>query len=148
VSGEHALCDTRRSAWSRAEHVEHVLAANLEICARVQRLFAPSPDAAPARGGPSLAGWIVLVGAWIPRGRGESPARLRPAGAADPLRQRAEIARGRAALEQTLNEFARAGRSPARQQHAAFGELDASQWLRYARIHALHHARIARSLRG
>ncbi|TAJ13329.1 MAG: hypothetical protein EPO68_13215 [Planctomycetota bacterium] len=147
-SGAHVLCDARRSAWSRAEHVEHVLAANLEICAHVQRLLDAPPGAACARGGPSLAGWIVLVGARIPRGSGESPPRLRPAGAADSTRQRAELARGRAALERTLNVFARAGRSPQRARHFAFGELDAGQWIRYARIHALHHARIARELCG
>lgn len=145
--GAHARRDARRSAWSRAEHVEHVLAANREILERVRGLLEAPRTARPPGAGPSLAGWLVLVAGRIPRGRGAAPARLCPSGAVEPSMQRAALAAARAQLARTLDSFARAGRSPARAAHALFGDLDAAQWIRYARIHADHHARIARALR-
>jgi DinB superfamily len=137
----------RVSGWSRAEHVRHVLAANAQILAHVEELLGDGgADAEPC--GPSCAGWIVLLSGWIPRGRGEAPASVRPSGTWSAAQLCEELQLARAQLGRVLDEFARSGRSQARRRHAAFGALDAGQWVRYARIHALHHARIARELRG
>jgi len=147
ASGTGEWRSARVSGWSRAEHVRHVLAANAEILAHVEELLADG-GATTELGGPSCAGWIVLLCGWIPRGRGEAPAGVKPTGPRSAVQVHADLELARAQLGRVLAEFARAGRSRARRRHQAFGALDAAQWVRYARIHALHHARIARELRG
>jgi hypothetical protein len=145
-NGRQAERDARVSGWSRAEHVEHVLAANEQILGRVLRLLGGESLEAFEHAGPSAAGWIVLLSARIPRGRGSAPQSVWPTESPEPAALRRRLDAARALVSAARGAWERAPRHALRYRHLVFGDYDAAQWIRYARIHALHHARIGRLL--
>ncbi len=127
------------SAWSPAEHMSHVARA-LECVRDFVAMLEEGRDPAILRvGHPSIAGRMVLVTGWIPRGRAETPEAFAP----EPRPPRAVL---RDALRQSerayaeLRPRARAlGTLEGRILHPRLGPFDATEWVRYAHVHTRHH---------
>ncbi len=140
---ERALfADSNVSAWTPAEHLDHLIKVSSSIVQRLLDLDAP----AGPRGISPLGRLILLLGR-IPRGRGKAPERLRGTRATAPEllaaleRLRARIAQ----LEDPHLAHARGCIVP----HPKFGGLNPSQALRFAVLHNEHHFKIVRDiLRG
>ena len=135
-----ALRAEKVSGWSVAEQLDHLIKVESSIYSHLlTRTPAPGPRT-------SLVGRFVLATGWIPRGRSEAPKRLRgtPAGA-EQLK---------AALDACLETFRRLAAEPepllssaAVLPHKMFGALTASDAIRFAPIHTLHHLKIVADIR-
>ena len=130
-----AAAQPRISAWSVSEHVDHVLKVAQSIVRRVNQA-----DAEPGKRGITFLGRAVLLGGWIPRGRGKSPERLAGTRVAA-----AEIESSLAKLEQMMAavviDACESSRRPT-VPHPLFGGLTPTQALRFAVVHTNHHLRI------
>lgn len=132
------------SDWSPAQHLHHVAAVNQRI---LDQLMQVEGDAAgDTTGRPNIAGYVVLLMGRLPRGRGRSPAPFRPPEAVD----RDALARGIDAnhehLERLADHLKVLRQSSRRFPHPVLGDLDASEWVRFARVHTGHHHRIIRDV--
>jgi hypothetical protein len=123
----------RVSAWSPAEHADHLLKVTKSILDRL-----PSDEALPR--GISFIGRCVLALRWIPRGIGKTPERLHGKRSTSAELQ-ARLARVTAALE-TVDpatvDAARVRNVP----HPRFGGLTPAQALRFVTVHNEHHLKI------
>ena len=127
----------RVSAWSPAEHVDHLLKVTKSILDRL-----PSDEALP--GGISLMGRAVLGLRWIPRGRGRTPERLTGKHCTTEELQ-ARLARVTAAVnavDAAVVDAARIRNVP----HPRFGGLTPAQALRFVTVHTEHHLKIVRDI--
>lgn len=128
------------SGWSPAQHVDHVLRA-LEMTARyVERL--EEGEAVDAQRGPTLAGRVILLTGWIPRGRGDAPRMAQPD--PRPVRHRLRVALREAMQrrERLLDRAAALQHVPGRIPHHLLGGFDAVEWVRFLQIHTRHHLAI------
>lgn len=143
------------SAWSVGRQLEHLLLSDRRILAWLERV-ADDDGSEPGgrsevrggskrRGGPTLAGWLVLTTRFIPRGRGQAPDFTLPAGLPrEEVEEAFRDIRGRlAALEPRLEALAA---SPATLPHPSLGIFTAPRWLRFARVHHEHHEKIIRRI--
>jgi hypothetical protein len=132
------------SAWSIAQHVDHLAIAHRLILEVYARLLAAPPDARrPAdQGRPSLMGRLVLLTGFIPRGVGKAPPPTRPADRPEPAAVRAHLDAYRQVLEDVGRQLDRLLALPVRPPHPRFGPLDAVGWLRFIEIHERHHLKI------
>lgn len=143
-------CRARRSgvsAWSVAQHLEHLYRTDRMTVDWLQRIAAgedqdPTSDGA---GGPTVIGWVVLFLGRIPRGRGRALDGTEPG---DPSCQEVaggfdEVGHALRALEDDIDVLEASG---SRRKHPVFGALSVAQWLRFARIHHDHHHRIIRDI--
>jgi hypothetical protein len=130
----------RVSGWSAAEHLVHLALASRGIFGYVREL---AGGAGEPSGGPSVAGWIVLLSGWIPRGRGQAPAGVEPPPGLAEGGVLAEIERASEALAALVPLHPSIAAARGRRTHAVLGRLSAGEWLRYAGIHARHHLAIA-----
>lgn len=135
------------SAWSVGEHLEHLLLANRGMVDWLAPTIAgeePELRGDPD-GRPTVAGRVVLLTGYLPRGVGRAPGRTVPEGI-----DRIEVAEGLRSVLATTRELASGlqviERSDARMTHPALGTLDAAEWLRFARIHHCHHEKIVRDI--
>lgn len=136
------------SHWSVGEQLDHMVKVHRGILDLLeQALQPPSSPPAPARPMPplSLAGRVVLLTRFIPRGVGKSPKPYLPVepSAADLRAGIAEVAGRLRRLEPRLAELAHC---PGRWPHPRFGALDAAQWLCFVDIHQHHHLKIIRDI--
>ena len=133
------------SAWSPAQQLHHAMAINGQVLESL--LKACTGEEQPeTEGRANLIGMLVLTTGHIPRGRGRSPRRFVPPPtiARDDVQALIQRTRGiLAALEPHLPRF---DGLPGRWRHAVFGKLNAQQFLRFARIHSLHHLSIIRDI--
>jgi len=137
---------TQVSKWSVAQQACHIFLVNGAAFRNIRKLCAGEKEAeGPARG-LTWTGLLVLACRWIPRGRGRAPQAVVPP---------AEVSRDRLAelLEESRRELEEIGalsgamgHRKGRIRHFIFGELDALQWLRFARIHTRHHLKIIRDI--
>lgn len=130
------------SAWSPAQHVDHVLRALDLMWRTVEGLESGRAEGGGAAGGPTLVGRVVLLTGWIPRGRGEAPSEARPD--PRPVRHRlrtalGEVTRWRERLRARVPALERAA---GRAAHHHLGAFDAAAWLRFSEIHTRHHLAI------
>jgi len=136
-----AIAQPRVSAWSVAEHLDHILKVAASVVRRINQ-----PDAEAGPNGINLLGRAVLLGGWIPRGRGKSPERL-----AGTRVSGAEIETAIGKLETMLRavvvETCQSSRTPT-VPHPRFGGLTPSQALRFAVVHTNHHLRIVEDILG
>ena len=134
---EARLCarQERVSAWSPAEHLDHMYKVSMSIVRRITE-----EGAQPSKRGINVMGRVILFFGWIPRGRGKTPERLSGTICTGP---HIEASLGR--LEQVLDNLpvaaVDASRSPI-VPHPMFGGLTPSQALRFIVIHTKHHLRI------
>ena len=134
------------SAWSPAQHLYHVLRANGMMLKGIH-LICQGHRMTANEGAPNDAGRRVLAGGFI-RGLGKAPDAVVPP---DDVprealqdswsRSRKKHAETEAFLPQIPDA---AGRIP----HGFLGTLDASEWLRLARLHSEHHLAIIRDIVG
>ena len=135
-SAETALfAESRCSAWTPAEHMDHLIKVTASIVNRILQLDAPRADTSV-----SALGRIILAVGRIPRGRGKAPERLRGArvGAT-------ELHAGLTKLEGKLDELTSNHLLDTRGAivpHPRFGGLRPSQAMRFAAVHNDHHLRI------
>lgn len=135
-SPETALfAQSRLSAWTPSEHMDHLIKVTASIVNRILQLDAPRVDASV-----SALGRIILAVGRIPRGRGRAPERLRGArvGAA-------ELHAGLTKLEGKIDELTAPHLDDLRGAivpHPRFGGLRPSQAMRFAAVHNDHHLRI------
>ena len=129
------------SAWSVAEQVDHLVKVNQSI---FSHLLTRTPASGPRI---SLAGRLVLLTGYFPRGKGESPRKLRG--------QPASAAELSAALETSRDTFRKLAAEPGplldpspALPHKMFGALTAAQALRFVPIHTRHHLRIVSDIRA
>lgn len=136
-SPEAQLCarQERISAWSPAEHLDHMYKVSMSIVRRITE-----EGAKPSRRGINFMGRAVLLLGWIPRGRGKTPERLSGA-----VCTGAHIEASLGRLEQALDtlpvDAVDSSRLPI-VPHPFFGGLTPSQALRFIVIHTKHHQRI------
>lgn len=134
------------SGWTTAQQIHHATMVNNQILGRLVALC--EGDTLPEEGRVSMVGRLVLAVGRFPRGRSRSPRSFIPA--ERPGREQLEAilqetGTNAQALEAHLDRIhALRGRF----KHPVFGYLDALQWLRFARIHALHHLAIIRDIEG
>ena len=129
------FAESRISAWTPAEHVDHLVKVTASIVNRILQLDAERVTA-PLR----PIGLVILAVGRIPRGRGKSPERLRGARVTA-----SELHAGLTRLEGKLDELSAAHLADSRGPivpHPRFGGLQPSQALRFAAVHLDHHLRI------
>jgi hypothetical protein len=135
VDGPHLLVESTISAWTPAEHLDHVLKVGT---AMINRLL--KPDLAPLPRGISPLGRVILTIGRIPRGVGKAPERMHGARVtADALR--AALDRLDSLLP-TLEPAHLDAKRGAIVPHPRFGGLTPAQTLRFTAIHNDHHLRI------
>lgn len=128
------------SGWSVREHVEHLLLADRGIVSWIEGVLDGEVEA-PTTGRPTLAGRLVLLSGFIPRGRGRAPEPTVPGDmSAEALRSElSALERGVTALEGRLDEI---DGSRARYPHPVLGSLTPAQWLRFLAVHHWHHEKM------
>lgn len=127
------------SAWSVAEHLDHLAQANAQCAAAISRLLQSAPsDSDP---GLKLAGRAVLLTGWIPRGRGVAPPTTVPS-AAPPSEIRSRLRDASVAVNAIGERLSELDGARARLGHPALGGFTAFQWLRFIAIHTRHHLKI------
>ena len=125
----------RVSAWSPAEHLDHLAKVTESVV-----LVLGDPDAPPRRRGINLVGRVVLLVGWIPRGIGKTPERLSGTRAsADEIE--AALARVSAAFDALPFDRLGTSRVPV-VRHPRFGGLTPPQALRFLAVHNAHHLKI------
>jgi hypothetical protein len=135
------------SSWSPTQHMHHVADINQRI---IDQLMSDEDGAANTDGAgrPNIAGYVVLTLGRLPRGRGRSPEAFYPPDMVD----REELARrvdaNRKRLDTLADHLDTLRQSDRRFPHPVLGHLDASEWLRFARVHTGHHHRIIRDIAG
>lgn len=122
------------SAWSLAQHLDHSLKVGSAVLGSV---VAPKE---PPKAGINMAGRMVLLLGWFPRGRGESPKPLRGE-AADTARLLAAVEKVRALRARVTADTLASSATVLK--HPYFGGLTAAQAVRFLAIHTRHHLRIS-----
>lgn len=82
----------------------------------------------------------------IPRGSAEAPRFVRPPEDVDVGVLREVLAQGRAALDEVRAELDAVAAAPRCIRHQVLGDFDAAEWLRFARVHTVHHLTLARDV--
>jgi len=136
----------RVSRWSITRQIEHIAIANTVFWGRIELLLeGTSADIRPT-GGPTPRGRLVLLTGWIPRGKAQAPKIVQPGESPQKdavARSLGESKRTMAALASKATAIECAtGRLP----HPVLGDFSAAQWLKFARIHTLHHLKIIRDI--
>jgi hypothetical protein len=129
------------SAWSVAEQVDHLIKVNQSV---FSHLLTRTPASGPRI---SLVGRVVLLSGSFPRGKAESPRKLRG--------QPATAEELSAALEKSRGTFRRLASEPDPLlasapvlPHKMFGAMTAIQALRFVPIHTRHHLKIVSEIRA
>jgi len=136
------LKDERVSAWSPAQHLDHLARALERVFRTLDVLLASEDPRIMNTGRPHFAARMLLLAGWIPRGRGEAPDEVLPE--PRPVRHRVRELLKR--LQQDAERFvgktdalaATKGRIP----HPLLGAFDASEWMRFCFVHTKHHLAI------
>ncbi|MEM6454634.1 MAG: DinB family protein [Acidobacteriota bacterium] len=132
------------SAWSVAQHVEHMVRVDRSVIAVFERGLKVTSDESLAglgRARPHLSARITLAMGRMPRGRARSPRAMMPVGR-EPEALHAELEGLIQQMEGfggSLDNLARARWSV---EHPVFGPLDPALWLRFMVVHDRHHLRI------
>lgn len=126
------------SGWSPAQHLSHLTLSNRLIFRNLERL-AGGGHPALSEGGPNLAGRLVLRLGRFPRGRARAPKFALPPEDLARADLEGALAHNRAAFDRLAPLLPNLPHLPGRTPHPRFGPLSAVEWLRFTRIHSLHH---------
>ena len=134
------------SAWSAAEQLFHVGLANELALRNVQGLLdGRGRMIRPFESITDLAVDVLERGRY-PRGESEAPRTVRPPKRVDPAILADILAGNRTALERLQPRLGEILDAPDVVPHHELGDLSAAQWLRFARMHAMHHFLIVRDI--
>jgi hypothetical protein len=134
-SGDPRLFATAQcSAWCPSEHLDHIVKVSESIVSRLLQMDAP------ATGGVSPLGRIILAVGRIPRGRGNAPERLRGA-RISAAELHASVVKLEGKIDLLSDVHLAETRGPI-VPHPRFGGLRPGQALRFAAVHNDHHLRI------
>ena len=139
------------SSWSTAQQICHIFLVNGAVFENICKILRAEPEPGSAQGRPTRLGRLVLLFRWIPRGKGRAPEAVIPpdTSSAEELATRLKESLEELCEIESLSSSgsARAKLRSGRRHHFAFGDLNALEWLRFARIHTRHHLRIIRDIR-
>lgn len=142
--GLHDVEAAKVSKWTVGKQLEHLLLSDETILERFERLT--DGRDAPAPGGATLVGRVLLATGFIPRGAGKAPRGVVPAG-----RDAADIEAGLRRLAGRLDELTEQlpllEQAGWRCKHPYFGALDIGEWMRFMDVHHRHHLKIVRDIR-
>jgi len=135
------------SDWSPAHHTYHLSLANELSLQNVVSLATETGDLRRvSRGMREGVAEILGRGRLPPGARAprfvSPPARLTPEALAD------AVSGGRAGIAAVGGVLARIARAPLAIPHQELGDLDAAGWLRFARVHTVHHLQRIRAIAG
>ena len=134
------------SAWSPAQHAEHMLIAVRRMFAAIGALQTGEGEAVRPKGKPTVIGRLVLRAGHIPRGKADAPEGTEPSPAVDLEAVRESYARARARFDELAPSAGTFVDLPGVVDHPILAGFSASQWWRFARIHTEHHLRIVRDI--
>ena len=132
------------SGWSAAQHLEHLAKTNGRTFKGLRLLAAGKLPAEPGR--PNGWGLLVLHLRRFPRGRVQAPDFARPADDLSREELERSLARNRDALAALAPYLSALSRLEGRMLHPRLGMLNATQWLRFVRVHSTHHLKIIREV--
>jgi hypothetical protein len=141
----YAARDEKTSAWSVAQHVNHVGIAMNGIAAAIDGMLA-NPQQGVGLGPTQPFAIPMLEAAEIPRGRGKAPEVLHPPAAPSAADTRALLTAAKARWDALGGKRAQLSTCPATHQHFALGHFTASQWARFMAVHTAHHYKIIRDI--
>jgi|GEM_PF-627071 len=129
------------SKWSLARHAYHAALINTRMLGAARKLAEGDADVA-VDGRANLIGWLVLTLGRMPRGKGRSPREFVPPEDLDDELLADALHDSRRQLTLLEPYLSALGSSEKRLPHPVLGALTPKQWLRAARMHAVHHSRI------
>ena len=134
------------SAWSPAQQLYHILRANGMMLKGIQ-LICHGHRMADNEGEPNDAGRHLLVHGFI-RGKAKAPDAVVPPETVSREDLRDSLARSRRKHAETEAFLPQIPEATGRLPHHILGMLNASEWLRLARLHSEHHHAIIRDIVG
>ncbi len=134
------------SAWSPAQQLYHILRANGMMLKGIQ-LICHGHRMADNEGEPNDAGRHLLVHGFI-RGKAKAPDAVVPPETVSREDLRDSLARSRRKHAETEAFLPQIPEATGRLPHHLLGMLNASEWLRLARLHSEHHRAIIRDIVG
>ncbi len=134
------------SAWSSAQQLFHILRANGMMFKGIQ-LICHGHRIADNEGEPNDAGRYLLAHGFV-RGQAKAPDSVVPPDDVSREDLRDALARSRRKYTQTEAFLPQIPEATGRIPHHILGMLNASEWLRLARMHAEHHRAIIRDIVG
>jgi len=134
------------SAWSAAQQIEHVAKVKQSIIGRLTRI-AQDDSVNDEDKRPTFIGRVILFVGSIPRGGGKSPERFVAAPHSDVAKIKGVATAAHEDLRRLEESLPTVAASTGRFPHQYFGHLSGQQWVRFMRIHTLHHLKIVRDIR-
>ena len=134
------------SAWSAAEHLEHLQLTGQMMLQSIEDALRTPPRDAEKR--PIFLAYVVLWTGYIPRGKGQAPPEFLPRPGMGLEAIRADLRRFREDLGRLALRLGEVARATGRARHPFFGFVTARQWLRMLEVHQRHHLKILAELEG
>ena len=134
------------SAWSPAQQLFHILRSNGMMLKGIQ-LICYGHRMADHEGEPNDAGRYVLAHGFV-RGRAKAPDAVVPPDDVSREDLQDALARSRRKYAETEAFLPQIPEATGRIPHHHLGMLNASEWLRLARLHSEHHRAIIRDIVG
>ncbi len=131
------------SGWSVEQHLYHVALATDMALRNVQLLLSGRGGRRVVQqGGPNELAVLVLTEGRYPRGESETLRMVRPPDEVVGEYLSDEMERNRVVVLELQAACDGVHEAPGRVLHPMLGELNAAEWLRFARLHARHHLAI------
>jgi hypothetical protein len=139
-------CAPSVSAWSPAQHLFHVaLSADLAF-SNVRALLRGGGGRIVQEGAPNALAVQVLTDESYPRGESAAPRTVTPPDEVEGAYLTNEMQLNRETLMALSADLTKVPGAEGRIPHVFLGELNASEWLRFARLHSEHHLAILRDI--
>jgi len=146
ASGDLATRRPEVSGWSPAEHAFHVTLA-AELCLKNLHSLVAGQGLLVRPLGKRLPEALALLReSEFPRGQAQAPRFVRPPSRVDLDVLRGLLAEVRAAYVALSEHVAGLAELPLGVPHQVLGDLNAVEWLRFARVHTRHHLAIVDDL--
>jgi len=134
------------SAWTPAQHLFHVaLSADLAF-SNVRALLRGGGGRIVHEGAPNALAVQVLTDECYPRGESQAPRTVQPPEEVEAAYLSNEMQLNRETLMALSPELSKVPAAAGRIPHVFLGELNAAEWLRFARLHSEHHLAILRDI--
>jgi len=140
-----AVCDVYEievSAWSVANHLEHVLRAHIAILQQIEKHFSHEPEKGKRL---TLLGRFVLLFGRFPKGFAKAPNLSAPRGCTE-SELRDYLTEFEATCERLQQNIPELTKSHYAFPHPFFGQMSIKQWLRLIEVHTRHHLRIIENI--